>query len=155
MTGATVGVVATPAGVDAVLPLFCAYLEFYGVRREAGDAGAFLRARIDAGESLLLLGRAAGGRPAAFAQVYFGFSSLSLRRVWTLNDLFVAQDARGSGLGRLLVREVCRRAAAAGALRVQLETAHDNDAAHALYAAEGFEIETGFDHLSRPLASVG
>ena len=48
------------------------------------------------------------------------------------------------------MREVCRRAAEAGALRVQGETAVDNHTAQALYAAEGFEVEHGFLHLSRP-----
>lgn len=47
------------------------------------------------------------------------------------------------------MREVCRLAAAAGALRVQGETAADNHIAQALYAAEGFEVEHGFLHLSR------
>ena len=55
----------------------------------------------------------------------------------------------------MLVREVCGRAAAAGAVRVQLETAVDNHAAKALYAAEGFEIERGFDRLSRRLSIPG
>ena len=142
---------SAPGEVDDVAPLFCAYLAFYGVQRSPGSAHAFLRARVAAGESLVLLARTAGGEPAAFAQVYFAFSSLSLGRVWTLNDLFVAEAARGTGLGRMLVREVCGRAAAAGAVRVQLETAVDNHAAKALYAAEGFEIERGFDRLSRRL----
>ena len=141
--------VAGPSEIDDVAPLFGSYLAFYGVEPARGEACAYLRARIEAGESLVLLARTPAGEPAAFAQVYFGFSSLSLGRVWTLNDLFVAQTARGTGLGRMLVREVCGRAAAAGAVRVQLETAVDNHAAKALYAAEGFEIERGFDRLSR------
>ena len=148
MTGAAVRAVG-PDEVDAVLPLFRAYLAFYGVSHDGGEARDYLRERLAAGESLVLLGRTADGVAAAFAQVYFGFSSLSLGRVWTLNDLYVDAAARGSGLGRLLVREVCRRAREAGALRVRLETADDNHAARALYAAEGFEIEQGFLHLSR------
>jgi ribosomal protein S18 acetylase RimI-like enzyme len=136
--------------VDAVLPLFCAYLAFYGVAREPAEARAFLHERLSARESLVLLGCLSNGEPAGFAQVYFGFSSLSLARVWTLNDLYVDETARGSGLGRRLVREVCRRAADAGALRVQLETAQDNAVAKALYAAEGFSVQRGFEHLSRP-----
>jgi GNAT superfamily N-acetyltransferase len=141
---------ATLADLDDVATLFCAYLEFYGVRRDPADAREFLGARMRAGESLVLLGRTADGRAAGFAQVYFTFSSLSLARVWTFNDLYVEPAARGSGLGRALVRDVCRRAAAAGALRVEGETAIDNHTAQALYAAEGFEVDEGFLHLSRP-----
>lgn len=140
---------ATLEDLDDVVELFCAYLRFYGVERDPAEARAFLRERLGSGESLVLLGRTADGTPAGFAQIYFTFSSLSLASVWTFNDLYVDEAARGSGLGRRLVREVCRRAAAAGALRVQGETAVDNHAAQALYASEGFEAEQGFLHLSR------
>ena len=148
MTAAAVSALG-PHDVDEVVPLFCAYLAFYDVPRDRGEAREYLRERLVAGESLVLLGRTASGVAAGFAQVYFGFSSLSLGRVWTLNDLYVDEAARGTGLGRLLVREVCCRAEAAGAVSVRLETAGDNHAAQALYAAEGFAIERGFVHLSR------
>lgn len=141
---------AALADLDDVTALFCAYLEFYGVQREPADAREFLRERMASGESLVLLARTPEGAPAGFAQVYFTFSSLSLARVWTFNDLYVDAAARGLGLGRALVREVCRRAAEAGALRVQGETAVDNHTAQALYADEGFEVDEGFLHLSRP-----
>jgi ribosomal protein S18 acetylase RimI-like enzyme len=147
----TVGA-ATIEDLDDLAALFSAYLRFYGVQRDPSDARAFLRERLAAGESLVLLGRTADGTPAGFAQVYFTFSSLSLAMVWTFNDLYVAEAARGTGLGRALVREVCRRAAAAGALRVQGETAIDNHAAQALYASEGFEVQEGFLPLSRGCA---
>jgi ribosomal protein S18 acetylase RimI-like enzyme len=143
---------ATLEDLDDVTALFCAYLAFYEVQRDPGEAREFLRERMRSGESLVLLARTAGGTPAGFAQVYFTFSSLSLARIWTFNDLYVDAAARGLGLGRTLVREVCRRAAAAGALRIQGETAVDNHTAQALYAAEGFEVEQGFLHLSRAAA---
>ncbi len=140
---------ATLDDLDDVARLFCAYLAFYKVEHDPDHARDFLRERIMSGESLVLLGRLDSGEPAGFAQVYFTFSSLSLAPVWTFNDLYVDPTARRSGLARALVREVCRRAAKAGALRVQGETAVDNHRAQALYAAEGFEVETGFLHLSR------
>jgi ribosomal protein S18 acetylase RimI-like enzyme len=143
---------ATLDDLDDVAALFCAYLAFYEVRRDPAEARDFLRERMESGESLILIARMPGGAPAGFAQVYFTFSSLSLARVWTFNDLYVDASARGLGLGRALVREVCRLAAQAGALRVQGETAIDNHTAQALYAAEGFEVEEGFLHLSRPAA---
>lgn len=143
---------ATSDDLDDVLAMFRAYLRFYGVERDPAHAREFLRDRLQSGESLVLLGRTADGTPAGLAQVYFTFSSLSLGPVWTFNDLYVAEVARGTGLGRALVREVCRRAAAAGALRVQGETAVDNHTAQALYASEGFEVQQGFLSLSRECA---
>ena len=142
---------ATLDDLDDVVALFCAYLAFYEVQHEPADARGFLRERMRSGESLILLARTPAGTPAGFAQVYFTFSSLSLARVWTFNDLYVDASARGLGLGRALVREVCRRAAEAGALRVQGETAEDNRTAQALYFDEGFEVERGFVHLGRDM----
>jgi len=140
---------ATLDDLDDVAELFGKYLEFYEVRRDPAAAREFLGERMRSGESLVLLARAADGAPAGFAQVYFTFSSLSLAPVWTFNDLYVEESARGLGVGRALVRDVCRRAAEAGAVRVQGETAVDNHTAQALYAAEGFEVQHGFLHLSQ------
>ena len=55
-----------------------------------------------------------------------------------LRFLLVEPDARGLGIGRLLVRRVLDHARAAGERRVVLDTASDLDAARAIYAAHGF-----------------
>ncbi|WP_298160239.1 GNAT family N-acetyltransferase [Brevundimonas sp.] len=53
--------------------------------------------------------------------------------------LAVRPSARRQGLGARLVRTAADRAAAAGAVRMFLEVAEDNDPARALYGAAGFE----------------
>lgn len=150
---ATTVAAAGPDAIDDATALFAGYLRFYGVAHELAVARVFLAERLAAGDSLVLLARTPDGAAVGFTQVYFGFSSLSLGRVWTLNDLYVDPAARGTGVGRLLVREVCRRAAAAGALRVVLETAEDNAVAQALYASEGFTRESGFRVYARELGA--
>lgn len=68
-----------------------------------------------------------------------GWSSTSV--VGETADLLrVAVDpsVQGQGLGRVLVDDVLRRAAEAGAERVLLEVAEPNAPARALYAATGF-----------------
>ncbi|WP_328470081.1 GNAT family N-acetyltransferase [Actinoplanes sp. NBC_00393] len=122
--------------------LFAGYLDFYQRPAPQERVLAFLRERLDRGESVLLLARTAGGEPAGFVNVYPTFSSLSMAPVWTLNDLFVASTARRTGAGRALVRACVAEARAAGAVGVQLQTAPDNHAAQALYRAEGFEPDT-------------
>ena len=138
-----------PQDVDEVVGLFAAYLVFYGVQCDRDAVHDYLAARVRARQSLVLCARARGGSLVGFVQVYPGFSSLSLAAVWTLNDLYVAPSARCTGVGRLLVREVCRRAGAAGAVRVDLATAEGNRGAQALYEAEGFRVERGVRHYSR------
>jgi GNAT superfamily N-acetyltransferase len=60
--------------------------------------------------------------------------------VGEVKRLFVAGAARGRGYGRLLLRELERRAAAAGHRRMRLLTAEVLGEASALYEAEGYVV---------------
>ncbi|WP_028566214.1 GNAT family N-acetyltransferase [Salinispora tropica] len=125
------------ANVNDVIDLFLSYLDFYQRPNTRPAAVGFLRARQARQESILYVARAEEG-PIGFSQVYPTFSSVSLASVWTLNDLFVAPQARGSGVGRALVDRVISDAEAAGVIRVALATAEDNTSAQALYESAGF-----------------
>lgn len=143
---------ATDDDVDAVVDLFRQYLRFYDQEVPDAEARAYLTARRDAGDSVLLvaeLGPDDSGTPGGlvgFAQSYPTWSSVSLSRSWVLNDLFVTPAARGTGAGRALVQDTCRRAKEAGAIRVSLATAWDNVAAQGLYESEGFVRDQSFHH---------
>lgn len=60
--------------------------------------------------------------------------------VGEVKRLFVAGAARGRGYGRLLLRELERRAAAAGHRSMRLLTAEGLGEARALYEAEGYVV---------------
>ena len=75
---------------------------------------------------------------------YFSFSSLALGKIVVLNDLYVVPDARGQGIGELLVRQVFELAKENGAVRVDLGTPNDNLVAQKLYERLGFVRETKF-----------
>jgi ribosomal protein S18 acetylase RimI-like enzyme len=150
---------ATDDDVDAVVDLFRQYLRFYDQEVPDAEARAYLTARRDAGDCVLLVAvlrpdgtepddLAAGGEVIGFTQSYPTWSSVSLSRSWVLNDLFVAPTVRGTGAARALVRETCRRAKEAGAIRVSLATAWDNVAAQGLYESEGFVRDQHFHHYA-------
>lgn len=149
---------ATDDDVDAVVDLFRQYLRFYDQEVPDAEARAYLTARRDAGDCVLLIavvkpegtepGGSAGEEVVGFTQSYPTWSSVSLSRSWVLNDLFVAPAARGTGAARALVRETCRRAKEAGAIRVSLATAWDNVAAQGLYESEGFVRDQHFHHYA-------
>jgi GNAT superfamily N-acetyltransferase len=86
----------------------------------------------------LLAGPHDDAPPAGVAQVRYRLS------VWTaapdcwLEDLFVEEAARGSGLGAALVETVLARARERGCRRVELDTNEANAAALALYHRFGF-----------------
>lgn len=141
---------ATDADLDAVVGLFLQYLAFYEHVADEERVRKFLGARFAADDTVLLLAEADGVGPAVgLAQAYRSWSSVSLGPVWVLNDLFVEPAARGSGAGRALVREICERAKAAGAIRVSLATAWDNVAAQGLYESEGFARDVSFLHYAK------
>ncbi|GHI88927.1 N-acetyltransferase family protein [Streptomyces xanthophaeus] len=139
--------VAGEADVETAAGLFTGYLGFYGVdvAPDPDRPRAFLAERIAKDESLVLLADVPEAGTVGFAQVYRTFSSLSMRPIWVLGDLYVAPAGRRTGAGRALLREVLDRARAAGVAGVQLETAYDNEIAQGLYEAEGF-VREGF-HL--------
>jgi GNAT superfamily N-acetyltransferase len=66
------------------------------------------------------------------------FSSVRTARLWILNDLFVAADARRQGVARELLEAAAQLARDDGAAGLMLETSRDNQPARALYIAAGW-----------------
>ena len=138
---------ATPADLDAVAPLFDAYRRFYGRPADLAASRAFLAERLTNGESVVLVAEA-GSVAVGFAQLYPLFSSVAARRVWLLNDLFVAPEARWGGVGRALLEAARRHAVATGALRLELATEHANAEARRLYESAGYVPDAAFVRYS-------
>ena len=91
------------------------------------------------GENIIFLARREPEGPAAgFVQLYPSFSSTTLARVWILNDLFVAPEARRQGVARALLDHAVDFARKDGAARLTLCTAVDNADAQALYESAGW-----------------
>lgn len=97
---------------------------------------------IAGGDGEFLLGAAApDAAPDAVCQLRFRWS------VWTsaedawLEDLYVREEARRTGLGRALVEGAVARAREHGCKRIELDVDEDNEPARALYAAAGFSDE--------------
>jgi GNAT superfamily N-acetyltransferase len=141
---------ALAADVEQLVPLFGSYREFYGQPTDPARERRFLADRVDRGEAVVFLAEDRAGRAVGFTLLYPSFSSISLRPIWVLNDLFVVPEARRQGTGgRLLVaaREFAR---ASGADYVTLETAIDNPARR-LYEAHGWKQDTAFLHYELAL----
>ncbi|WP_299340982.1 GNAT family N-acetyltransferase [uncultured Pseudoxanthomonas sp.] len=128
---------ATLADLDTIVPLFDRYRVFYGKPSDPALARAFMRARLERAESVVLLAWI-DAQAVGFTQLYPAFSSVSAAHVWVLNDLLVLPDARRNGIARALLSSAADFARADGALRLELETDHDNAAAQALYRAMGW-----------------
>ena len=140
---------ATVDDVEQLVPLFDAYRQFYGRTSDAAAARAFLLARCANKESTLFIAYK-GDTAIGFAQLYPSFSSVSLARIFILNDLFVQEQARRTRVASSLLSAAATFAVSLGAVRLSLSTALTNDAAHALYRSAGWNRDQQFSvyHLA-------
>ena len=140
---------ATVNDVEPLVPLFDAYRQFYGRTSDVAAARTFLLARFANRESTLFIAHQ-GEMAIGFAQLYPSFSSVSLARIFILNDLFVQEQARRTGVASSLLSAAATFAVSLGAVRLSLSTALTNDAAQALYRSAGWNRDQQFSvyHLA-------
>jgi GNAT superfamily N-acetyltransferase len=134
----------TIADLDSLVPLFDAYRAFYGQRSDMDLARSFLLERLRSLQSVIFVAFSEQDEAIGFAQLFPSFSSVRAARTFILNDLFVAQEARGRGAGNALLAAAADFGRAAGAARLTLSTAHDNLAAQKLYERADWSRETAF-----------
>ena len=129
---------ATADNVDAIAPLFNHYRMFYQQPSDEALAHGFIGERLQRGESVIFLAEVAG-KIAGFTQLVPSFSSVRAGRAFVLNDLYVDIAARRLGVARTLLQAAVDFARADGAIRLELETDHDNRGAQALNRHMGWE----------------
>lgn len=103
---------ASVADAARIAPLFDAYRQFYEQPADAAAALAFISARLERGESVILLA-SVDGAPVGFCQMYPSFCSVIAAPIYVLYDLFVARRARAARAGPCCARPRRMRASAA------------------------------------------
>ncbi|WP_406836968.1 GNAT family N-acetyltransferase [Streptomyces sp. AHU1] len=81
------------------------------------------------------------GRLVGYIKLGFPTSLACNAHVRQILGLAVAEDARGAGVGRALLRAVCEEGRRQGARRITLRVLGHNAPARALYESEGFVVE--------------
>ncbi|MHB1246260.1 MAG: GNAT family N-acetyltransferase [Sulfuriferula sp.] len=109
----------------------------------ADAAHSFLAARFEHAESVIFMALD-GLTPLEFTQLYPSFSSISLTRIFILNDLYVDARARRKGVASKLMSAAVEFARSQGAMRVSLSTATTNVTAQALYQSAGWKRDEQF-----------
>ncbi len=135
------------ADLRELLPLMRSYCDFYEAAPSDDDLLALSRALISdpEREGVQLLARA-DGRALGFATTFWSWATTSAERIGVMNDLFVAPEARGSGVVEALI-EACRaECAARGAGKLTWQTAPDNAAAIKVYDRVGARRERWVDY---------
>lgn len=133
--------------LEALAVLFDQYRVFYDQPSDIDKARLFLQKRFDDRDSVIF---AASSHDliVGFTQLYPSFSSVSMKRVWILNDLFVAPLHRNQGVALSLMAIAKQYAQDTEAIRISLSTQKTNHAAQALYASLGYERDEVFHHYS-------
>jgi GNAT superfamily N-acetyltransferase len=141
---------ATISDLHQVAPLFDSYRQFYEKPSDLEAARVFLSERFKNDQSIIFLANTISGEAVGFTQLFPSFSSVSMARTFILNDLFVVPGARRGGVGTRLLAAAVQYGRAAGALRITLSTAIDNNNAKALYLSQGWKQDEAFDvfHLA-------
>jgi ribosomal protein S18 acetylase RimI-like enzyme len=86
-----------------------------------------------------------------FCQLYPSYSSLSLKRVWILNDIYVAEDARRQLVADRLLQTAKKMAKEANAVRMRVATSRDNEVAQKVYESIGFVEDEQFKNYVVPI----
>ena len=138
--------VAEPADAPRVAELMAAFRDHIG-RSEPTDAE--VRATVE---------RLLADPNTEYLLADEGVCQLRYRlSVWTaaedcwLEDLYVTEAARGTGVGRALIEAAFGRARARGCKRIQLDVADDNSRAIDVYRAAGFGVDGDTRLITRRL----
>jgi GNAT superfamily N-acetyltransferase len=134
---------ATEGDLDALLQLMRAYCDFY--ESSPSDDGLLEMAQSSIAapedEAFLLVSTDDEGLVVGFAHNQWKWSSLRGRRIVFLDDLFVAESARGGGHADALIEATAAVARRHGAAAVEWLTAPDNHRAQAVYNRIGGRAE--------------
>ncbi|WP_449430044.1 N-acetyltransferase family protein [Pseudomonas putida] len=145
---------ATLDHLELLAPMFVKYREFYGQLPNPDNSRRFLEKRLKRDESVIYLALADddNDKLLGFCQLYPSFSSLSLKRVWILNDIYVAEESRRMLVADHLMREAKKMAKDTNAVRMRVSTSSDNHVAHKTYESIGFREDTEFKSYILPIS---
>lgn len=136
---------ATLEHLDILTPLFVKYREFYDAMPYPETSRSFLEKRLSREESVIYLALADNeDKPMGFCQLYPSFSSLTLKRVWILNDIYVCEDARRQLVADGLMQQAKKMARETNAIRLRVSTSITNDVAQKVYESIGFREDRKF-----------
>ncbi|MGM9986005.1 MAG: GNAT family N-acetyltransferase [Bacillaceae bacterium] len=141
---------ATIKDIEGVAELFNLYRIFYKQDSDLDAAKAFIMERFQQRDSVIFVAMNEG-KYIGFTQLFPSLSSVSMKRLWILNDLYVKKEGRKQGVGKLLLDAAKEYAIQTKAKGILLETAIDNDTAQSLYESYGYEMQASTYYYFLPI----
>jgi GNAT superfamily N-acetyltransferase len=131
---------ATKANTNEIVLVFEQYRQYYGQVIDLEASRKFILERLTKRESVIFLALE-NDKPIGFTQLYPIFSSVTMERMWLLNDLFVTKTARNQGVGESLLMRAQDFVYKKGHKGLLLQTEKSNFTAQKLYEKLGWENE--------------
>lgn len=126
--------------LEEIVQIFDQYRVFYNQASDLDGARQFLFDKFEHQESVIFAARNTETNEfVGFTQLYPSFSSVSMKRVWILNDLFVNEQYRKMGIATKLMNRAKEFAILTKAKGIQLETSIQNEKAQRLYESFGYK----------------
>ncbi len=129
---------ALSADIEKLSALFDEYRIFYQQPSDIPGAKKFIEERLLKKESVILVAEWENNL-YGFTQLYPIFSSVSMKRSWLLNDLYVAENARGKGVATALLTAAAENGVSTQCKWLLLQTGQENFTAQALYEKNGWK----------------
>ena len=125
--------------------MFDKYRIFYEQESDIKAAENFLTERLKQNESIIFVARDDDAF-VGFTQLYPSFTSVGMKAIWVLNDLYVEAEYRKKGIGAALINAAMDYCKLTKRKRVILSTDITNTPAQKLYEHLGFERGASYNY---------
>ena len=142
---------ANESHLDELARLFNLYRIFYEQKDDLDRAYDFIQARLVNQQSIVFVAEDDPDQLSGFVQLYPSFCSVSTIPILILYDLYVDQNHRGKGIGRLLMNQASKHAKDNGFKRLELSTAITNVIGQSLYESLNYQRDKDFYHYALEL----
>lgn len=126
--------------LEELAQLFDSYRIFYRKESNLEGAATFLKERFSQKDSEIFVAETTENELTGFVQLYPLFSSVRMKKLWVLNDLFVASQHRNKNIAKGLIEKAKELVKQSGACGMYLETEKSNLAGNNLYPKTGFVL---------------
>ncbi len=135
---------ATLSELSLLLPLFDRYRQFYEQPSELTVCEEYLRARIGREEAVIFIVVEMQQEELValgFSMMYISFSTIGMKKFWSLHDLYVEEEYRKQGIAKMLINKCKEQAAEDNPIGVVIESRISNQSAQHLFDSVGFVRE--------------
>lgn len=138
---------ATIEDLPSIVPVFDSYRRYFKQQSNPEKVEKFLFEKFEQLQSIIFIAKYES-QVIGFAQLYPIFSSLSLERVWLLNDFFISEEYRHHGIGKQLFSKVKNFSLLTKSKGIELSVEHINGKAWSFWEKQGFILDDKFRYYS-------